>query len=149
MVPQHYNTCLCIWLTISYRSGMALCYMGQYSQDCSGVWVTVLSRGHIRQGHCQGLSVGIFLWLKLLLDIKKTGSMEFISPCTLYRIHLQAHHLLISQKITFAAQHPSPTSLVLSSHSHTFSKIHGGLRAGISREKQFISGSRMLGYDYT
>lgn len=74
--------------------------------------------------------------------------MEFISPCTFCRMHLQAHHLLVSQKTTFATQHPSPTSLVLSSYSQTFSKVHGGLRSGVSGKKWFLGGSRMLGCDY-
>lgn len=88
------------------------------------------------------------MWLKLLLEFKKSRCMEFISLRMPYRVCLWTHHLLISQKITFAIQQPLSTSVVLSCHSQVFSKVYGGLRAGVSREKWFIGGPRMLDYDY-
>lgn len=84
------------------------------------------------------------MWLKLLLMFKKSRCMELTSPHMPYRVCLWTHHLLISQKTTFAIQHPLSTSLVLSRHSQVFSKVYGGLRAGVSGEKLFIGGPRML-----
>lgn len=55
-----------MWLTVVWAS--------------SGVWVVVLSTCHISQGHHWGWSVGVFLWLKLLLQIKKQGVWNSSHP---------------------------------------------------------------------
>lgn len=104
----------------------ACAYLGQVqltvvwavqSQDPSGFWVILLSTGHIRLflgPECGNSSV-----VEVSNQISRVHGIHF----TLHTLQNESTGTPSSQT-TFAVQRPSSTSVLFSSHSQTFSKVH-------------------------
>lgn len=101
-----------IWVRYS-----SLLYGPVWGRYHSGVWVMVLSTGHIRP--LLGTECGNSSVVRVSNQIRRV-----------YRIHFTLHTLqnestgTSSSQTTFAVQHPLSTSVLFSSHSQTFNKVH-------------------------